>query len=524
MTPRHFAFPIILVAFAFRLSVAAVAQAPPALSQPAAPPTPQVPVGSVAQPGTPLPPEPEPDQDAPADEPSPRQDVVRIGQDYVLGAGQTVRDLVVINGNVTINGHVDGDAVAVLGTIRLGSTAVVEGDLVSIGGGIAVVEGATAGGDVVAVGGTFDAPSTFRQRGDHVVIDPSLLGMKIAGLVPYFTGGLLWGRLLVPDLAWVWGVVGVFFLVYLVINVFVAAPVRAVAGVLTDKTLTAFGTGLLVLLLLGPVSLLLAISVAGLLVIPLVICAVLVAALVGKVGALRWVGLHVMRDETADAPLRSIAVFTVGFAIASLAYMVPILGFALWALLSALGLGAATLALVAAYRREHPPSPSAPVVPPRPGDEGTPQGVVFPVLETAALASAPGPSGASDMLMLPRAAFRDRLAALVLDVVLVGLVAQLLGPLRGMRMVALGLLIYHIGFWTWKQTTIGGIICHLRVTRVNGSPMRLADGLVRGLSSIFSVVVFGLGFLWVLRDPERQAWHDKIAGTYVVKVPTNWPT
>jgi uncharacterized RDD family membrane protein YckC len=34
--------------------------------------------------------------------------------------------------------------------------------------------------------------------------------------------------------------------------------------------------------------------------------------------------------------------------------------------------------------------------------------------------------------------------------------------------------------------------------------------------------VFGLGALWIIRDPERQAWHDKIAGTYVVKVPRTW--
>jgi uncharacterized RDD family membrane protein YckC len=37
------------------------------------------------------------------------------------------------------------------------------------------------------------------------------------------------------------------------------------------------------------------------------------------------------------------------------------------------------------------------------------------------------------------------------------------------------------------------------------------------------MAALGLGGLWILRDPERQAWHDRIAGTYVVKVPRNWP-
>ena len=32
----------------------------------------------------------------------------------------------------------------------------------------------------------------------------------------------------------------------------------------------------------------------------------------------------------------------------------------------------------------------------------------------------------------------------------------------------------------------------------------------------------GIGWLWILVDPERQACHDKIAGTYVVRVPSGW--
>ena len=46
---------------------------------------------------------------------------------------------------------------------------------------------------------------------------------------------------------------------------------------------------------------------------------------------------------------------------------------------------------------------------------------------------------------------------------------------------------------------------------------------MRGLTGIFSLVVAGLGFLWMLWDPERQTWHDRVAGTYVVKVPRTYP-
>jgi uncharacterized RDD family membrane protein YckC len=141
-----------------------------------------------------------------------------------------------------------------------------------------------------------------------------------------------------------------------------------------------------------------------------------------------------------------------------------------------------------------------------------------PVAAAISAAAAPG-----ILASMPRAWFRDRLAAFVLDIILMLIVVNLFDSNNPGETFFVGLLIYHIAFWTWKQTTIGGIICQLRVTRVDGSPLSFADALVRGLSSIFSLAVLGIGALWILKDPEQQAWHDKIAGTYVVKVPRNWP-
>ena len=85
------------------------------------------------------------------------------------------------------------------------------------------------------------------------------------------------------------------------------------------------------------------------------------------------------------------------------------------------------------------------------------------------------------------------------------------------------LLSYHIAFWAWKGTTLGGIVCHLRLVRADGGPLAGPDAIIRGLASLFSFVPLGIGFFWILRDPQQQAWHDKIAGTFVVKVPRDWP-
>jgi uncharacterized RDD family membrane protein YckC len=132
------------------------------------------------------------------------------------------------------------------------------------------------------------------------------------------------------------------------------------------------------------------------------------------------------------------------------------------------------------------------------------------------------------LLALPRAAFVERLAAFTLDFILVVIVAQVLNLDRNIdaplgRAGMLLAIAYHVGFWTWKGTTVGGIICQLRLVRTDGSRVGFPEALVRGLTGIFSLMVVGIGFLWILKDPEKQAWHDRVAGTYVVKVPRNWP-
>jgi hypothetical protein len=454
---------------------------------------------------------------------------VRVGQDFSLAAGEEARDVVVIMGNAQIDGHVRG-LVVVMGTVRLGPAAVVDRTLVSVAGGVTVTEGATVGREVVVVAGSLDAPPSFNPGRDHVVINPPFLGTRMNAVVPYFTQGLLWGRVIVPSLGWIWGVVGVFFIMYLLVNLLAEGPVRATAAVVEEKTLTSFGTGLLVLILFGPVSLLLAVSVVGIPVILVLQFALLAAVIVGKVAIFRWLGMRVWSSDERS-PMYAAGTFVIGFAIVTLIYMVPVLGLVAFALLGVLGLGAASLALITAYRKEHPPAPPAPIVPPPlvppptpPLDSSAmPGGTEVPAMPmtTAPPLAAPSLSSSYNVSVLPRGAFRDRLAAFVLDVILVALVMGAL-PFRGGRGFFLAMLAYHIGFWAWKHTTVGGIICQLRIVRVDGVPLTPADAFIRGLSAIFSVVVLGLGFFWVLRDPERQSWHDKIAGTYVVKVPRNW--
>jgi uncharacterized RDD family membrane protein YckC len=60
-------------------------------------------------------------------------------------------------------------------------------------------------------------------------------------------------------------------------------------------------------------------------------------------------------------------------------------------------------------------------------------------------------------------------------------------------------------------------ILNLKVIRTDGSNLDLVQGLLRYVGLIISFLVIFIGVIWVAFDPNKQGWHDKIAGTYVVK-------
>ena len=77
---------------------------------------------------------------------------------------------------------------------------------------------------------------------------------------------------------------------------------------------------------------------------------------------------------------------------------------------------------------------------------------------------------------------------------------------------------YFVGMHLWRATTLGGLVLGLKVVRIDGRRIDFPCAIVRALGSIFSGIVGGLGFFWCAWDAERQTWHDKLAGTVVVRV------
>lgn len=75
-----------------------------------------------------------------------------------------------------------------------------------------------------------------------------------------------------------------------------------------------------------------------------------------------------------------------------------------------------------------------------------------------------------------------------------------------------------MAFWSLKQATPGKMLFGMRIvdaeTLEKVPTIRL---VVRYIAYIISSIPLGLGFIWVGFDKRKQGWHDKIAGTVIVR-------
>ncbi len=67
--------------------------------------------------------------------------------------------------------------------------------------------------------------------------------------------------------------------------------------------------------------------------------------------------------------------------------------------------------------------------------------------------------------------------------------------------------------------TVGKLIFGLKIIREDGRHLTVKNALFREhVAKIASAQLLGLGYLWIFRSPKKQAWHDMLAGTYVIKI------
>jgi uncharacterized RDD family membrane protein YckC len=85
-------------------------------------------------------------------------------------------------------------------------------------------------------------------------------------------------------------------------------------------------------------------------------------------------------------------------------------------------------------------------------------------------------------------------------------------------------IIATILFWLKKQATPGKMAFSITVVDAQtGKTMSVGQSIGRYFAYFVSVVPFGLGLIWVAFDSKKQSWHDKLAGTVVIRAKKGEP-
>jgi uncharacterized RDD family membrane protein YckC len=101
---------------------------------------------------------------------------------------------------------------------------------------------------------------------------------------------------------------------------------------------------------------------------------------------------------------------------------------------------------------------------------------------------------------------------------ILGLESQYSGTIDLVIAVALPALVM-LAFWTARQTTPGKmLISAVIIDERTAQPPSISQHFGRFLAFFLLVLPFGLGALWIAIDRKKQGWHDKLAGTVVVRV------
>jgi uncharacterized RDD family membrane protein YckC len=441
------------------------------------------------------------------------------------------RDVVSILGNTQVSGPVEHSAVAVLGNTYVDSS--VGGDVVAVLGNVELGPHADVEGDVAAVGGTVMRDPAASVHGNVQSVGGIVTGFN--WLRPWIDHCLLYGRplALVSGIEWAWGLAVMFLALYLCLALLFRRGLTQCVHTLETQPGMTLVASLLTMLLTPILLMLLCITVIGIAAVPFVVFALFCAGLFGKAVMLAWLGRRCVGARTTGALGHPAITVLIGGIIVLALYVVPILGFVVYKLLGLFGLGTVvyTLALTARAHRAAPQDSVAAQFGSAPAAAAASAAAAGTAAAAGAAAGGPAAPGAAPSTAaaaaltvtasLPRAGFWIRMAALLLDALLVGFLMGVLHEASDLHLLVLA--VYGAVMWKLRGATIGGIVFDLQVVRLDGRALDWETAIVRALGCFLSLAVVGLGFFWIGFDAGKQAWHDKIAGTCVVRVPKGVP-
>ena len=93
--------------------------------------------------------------------------------------------------------------------------------------------------------------------------------------------------------------------------------------------------------------------------------------------------------------------------------------------------------------------------------------------------------------------------------------APLQGPLFQFGLYVEACLFYSY-FWRLRGQTLGMQAWKIKLVSPSLQTLSWQECFARLFFALVSVSMLGLGFIWMLFDPDRLTWHDRASGTRVV--------
>lgn len=262
------------------------------------------------------------------------KNIFKIGSDVTVEADQTVDTVINIGGQVTVHGLVERNVIAVGGSIVLTNESIVRGDVVCVGGVIVKGNDAQVFGDITEINSAnISTAFSSALRGE---LEGWSLIFNIISLCFF----------------------AVIFIIALMLIIFIPRPLIVIAQEIQIYKVKSFFWGFLATLAIAPFFMLLAISIIGITLIPLVFTLLLLAFILGYIASGKIIGDYIL-TKISRRQATSLAGETIlGLMLLWLIGWIPYVGWLVKFFALTFGLGGVLLAL---FNRKH-----LPVAPPPP--------------------------------------------------------------------------------------------------------------------------------------------------------------
>lgn len=223
-------------------------------------------------------------------------DLIKLKKDLNIASDMVVNDVIVIDGDLTVSGRINGNVIVVGGTVKLNS-------------------GAFVGGNAVIIGEIYKDPNAQVAGKITQVYMPSF----VPSIIDFFKGG------------WVafWAALGLLALIgFIGLSVlalaFLPTHMGAIVGAMERSFFMMFLWGLIATLLIAPIAVLLLISIIGIVLIPVEILLVALALIVGYVASAIFIGNKIF--AALKRPVVPFLNAIIGILVLSIVGFVPVIG------------------------------------------------------------------------------------------------------------------------------------------------------------------------------------------------------